>query len=81
MVICLLGQKGEHGAVAQGAGGPAAIVGAQGLAGVLDDGEAVLAGGGQDGIHVGGLAKGMDGEEGLQTMDGGRGTMGGRPLP
>jgi hypothetical protein len=43
------------------------VFGAEGFAGIVNNGQIVFAGYVQDGIHVGRLAEGVDGQNGLQV--------------
>ena len=52
--------------VAEGAGPGALVLGAMGLAGVLDDREPVSTADGDHGVHIGGLAVEVDGHDGLR---------------
>src|SRR6185295_11649651 len=58
--------EGEHTRVGESAGGAALVGGANRLARVLDDGETVAAGDGENRIHVGGLAEDVHRDDGLE---------------
>jgi hypothetical protein len=61
------GEKTEGAAEAEGADRATGVAGTEGLGGVFDDGEFVRSGQGEDGVHVGGLAEKMNGDEGLRA--------------
>src|SRR5262249_23522446 len=58
----LVGVEGEHAGLPQAADRPPTIAGADRLAGVLDDGNAVRAAEGENGIHVRRLAEDVHGK-------------------
>ncbi len=68
----LVGVEGEHAAVAEVAGGPAAEVPAQGLAAILDHGQLVRAGNPLVAVEVGRVPEHLHGQNGLRPRRDGR---------
>ena len=72
----LVGIEAEDSKVAEAADGPAAVLRAKGLAGVLNHPGSVAGGKLQDGIEVGGTAEGVDDEDGARAGRDGTGDAG-----
>jgi hypothetical protein len=71
------GVKAKAGGMAEGSDALALVFGAMGLTGILDDGELVIPGETQDGIHIGGLAEEVDRDNGFGAGSEGGGEEGG----